>query len=172
MSNRWPGGLIRKTPVTPNGPGQNKAASGVWSLADAAYWTKQGLWPTAGVIIDATFTIFAFGIASSVSATREKYTYSGGVNSVGGSATIASYRGSAAGTDVVGIFALGNGCSSGIVATRNKYTYSGCVVGAATAASAATYAGSAVGNNTVGIFSLGLNSGGSRLNTRDKYTYA
>jgi hypothetical protein len=48
MSNRWPGGIIRKTPVTPAGPFQNGAASGVWSLADAAYWTKQGLWPIAG----------------------------------------------------------------------------------------------------------------------------
>jgi hypothetical protein len=48
MSNRWPGGIIRKTPVTPAGPYQNGAASGVWSLADAAYWTKQGLWPIAG----------------------------------------------------------------------------------------------------------------------------
>jgi hypothetical protein len=48
MSNRWPAGIIRKTPVTPAGPLQNGAASGVWSLADAAYWTKQGLWPTAG----------------------------------------------------------------------------------------------------------------------------
>jgi hypothetical protein len=45
---RYPGGLIRKTPVTPAGPLQNGAASGVWSLADAAYWTKQGLWPLAG----------------------------------------------------------------------------------------------------------------------------
>lgn len=42
MSNRWPGGIIRKTPVTPSGG----TASGVWSLADAAYWKKQGLWPT------------------------------------------------------------------------------------------------------------------------------
>ena len=48
MSNRWPGGIIRKTPVTPAGPFQNGAASGVWSLADASYWTKQGLWPLAG----------------------------------------------------------------------------------------------------------------------------
>lgn len=45
---RYPGGLIRKTPVTPAGPLQNGAASGVWTLADAAYWTKQGLWPLAG----------------------------------------------------------------------------------------------------------------------------
>jgi hypothetical protein len=48
MSNRWPGGIVRKNPVTPAGPLQNGAASGVWSLADAAYWTKQGLWPLAG----------------------------------------------------------------------------------------------------------------------------
>ena len=48
MSNRWPGGIIRKTPVTPTGPYQNGTAPGVWTLADAAYWTKQGLWPTAG----------------------------------------------------------------------------------------------------------------------------
>jgi hypothetical protein len=51
MSNRWPGGIVRKTPVTPTGPLQNGAASGVWSLADAAYWTKQGLWPLAGNIL-------------------------------------------------------------------------------------------------------------------------
>jgi hypothetical protein len=49
MSN-WPGNLIRKTPVIPAGPFQNSAASGVWSLAEASYWTKQGLWPTQGVL--------------------------------------------------------------------------------------------------------------------------
>ena len=48
MSNRWPGGLIRKTPVTPAGPYEDGAAPGMWSMADAAYWTKQGLWPIAG----------------------------------------------------------------------------------------------------------------------------
>jgi hypothetical protein len=48
MSERWPGGIVRSTPVTPTGPLQNGTAPGVWSLADAAYWTKQGLWPTAG----------------------------------------------------------------------------------------------------------------------------
>jgi hypothetical protein len=51
MSKRWPAGIISKTPVTPTGPFQNGAASGVWSLADAAYWTKQGLWPLAGNIL-------------------------------------------------------------------------------------------------------------------------
>lgn len=48
MSSRWPAGIIRKTPVTPAGPFQNGAAPGVWTLAEAAYWTKQGLWPVAG----------------------------------------------------------------------------------------------------------------------------
>ena len=47
MSN-WPGNLIRKTPVTPAGPLQNGAAPGIWSLSEASYWTKQGLWPIAG----------------------------------------------------------------------------------------------------------------------------
>ena len=48
MSMKWPGGLIRKTPVTPTGPLQNGAAPGMWTLAEASYWTKQGLWPIAG----------------------------------------------------------------------------------------------------------------------------
>ena len=46
--SRYPGGLIRKTPVTPAGPLQNGAAPGMWTLAEAAFWTKQGLWPTQG----------------------------------------------------------------------------------------------------------------------------
>lgn len=50
MSNRYPGGIIRRTPTTPTGPFQNGAASGVWTLAEASYWTKQGLWPTQGVL--------------------------------------------------------------------------------------------------------------------------
>ena len=59
MSNRWPAGIIRKTPVTPAGPFQNGAASGVWSLADAAYWTKQGLWPLAGNTLPAIEDVFS-----------------------------------------------------------------------------------------------------------------
>lgn len=48
MSNRWPAGIIRRTPVTPTGPFQDSVAPGMWSLADAAYWKKQDLWPTQG----------------------------------------------------------------------------------------------------------------------------
>ncbi len=46
--SRWPGGIIRKTPVTPSGAFQCSTAPGVWSLADALYWQKQGKWPTQG----------------------------------------------------------------------------------------------------------------------------
>ena len=49
--SRWPGNLIRKTPVTPAGPFQNGAAPGIWTLAEASYWVKQGLWPIAGNVL-------------------------------------------------------------------------------------------------------------------------
>ena len=63
MSNRWPGGLIRKTPVTPAGPFQNGAASGVWTLAEASFWTKQGLWPIAGneqLVVEDVFSTWLY----------------------------------------------------------------------------------------------------------------
>ena len=58
MSEQWPGGLISKTPVTPAGPYQDGAASGVWTLEEAYQWTGDGLWPTAGNII-AYYSTFA-----------------------------------------------------------------------------------------------------------------
>ena len=48
MSDRWPGGIVRATPVTPTGPFQNGTAPGMWTLDQANYWIKQGLWPIAG----------------------------------------------------------------------------------------------------------------------------
>ena len=48
MSQRWPGGLIKPTPITPTGPYQDGSASGVWTLDQMEYWLQQGLWPTAG----------------------------------------------------------------------------------------------------------------------------
>ena len=166
MSNRWPGGIVRKTPVTPTGPLQTGAASGVWSLADASYWLKQGLWPIAGFGATETFAIFALGGSPGISTTRNKYTYSGDVVSAGTVATAASYFGSAAGTSTVGIFALGAGFT-----TRDKYTYSGDVVSAGTAATTGSQAGSAAGNSTVGIFALGQTPS-TNSTTRDKYTYS
>jgi hypothetical protein len=48
MSKQYPGGLITKTPPTPSGPYETSTAAGIWTLNQVAYWTKQGLWPTAG----------------------------------------------------------------------------------------------------------------------------
>jgi hypothetical protein len=92
----------------------------------------------------------ALGFTTAVSGTRNKYTYSGDTVSVGGSATVATAYGSAAGNDTVGIFALGYNGSAGIT-TRNKYTYSGCVVAAGGAATAASHGGSAASNGTTGV---------------------
>jgi hypothetical protein len=41
MSQRYPGGLITKTPVTPN----VKTAPGVWTIAQALQYQKAGIWP-------------------------------------------------------------------------------------------------------------------------------
>ena len=47
MSDRYPGGIITKTPVTPSGSYAESSASGVWTLEQQAYWKAQGLWPNA-----------------------------------------------------------------------------------------------------------------------------
>jgi hypothetical protein len=61
MSKKYPGGLITKTPVAPAGPFQDDAASGVWTLSQAAYWQEQGLWPIAGNSSAPTVIGQAFG---------------------------------------------------------------------------------------------------------------
>lgn len=50
MSDRYPGSLITKTPVTPAGPYQTGAAPGVWTLDQQMQFQKQGIWPTAGLV--------------------------------------------------------------------------------------------------------------------------
>ena len=47
MSQKYTGGFITKTPVTPAGPYAEGAASGVWTLDQAMQYTKQGIWPQA-----------------------------------------------------------------------------------------------------------------------------
>ena len=47
MSDRYPGGLIRKTPptITPPVDGEGGSAPGIWTLEQVAYYTKEGEWP-------------------------------------------------------------------------------------------------------------------------------
>jgi len=48
MSQKYPGGLITKTPVVPSGPYETSTASGIWTLDQQLQYAKQGIWPTAG----------------------------------------------------------------------------------------------------------------------------
>ena len=48
MSQKYPGGLITKSPVTPSGPYETSTASGIWTLDQQAYWRKLNQWPIAG----------------------------------------------------------------------------------------------------------------------------
>ena len=44
----WPGGVVSKNQVVPSGPYLDSTASGIWTMDQAASYTKQGIWPTAG----------------------------------------------------------------------------------------------------------------------------
>ena len=61
MSQRWPGGIVRSTPVTPTGPFQMGTAPGMWTVEQANYWLKQGLWPIAGNTITQLMATLATG---------------------------------------------------------------------------------------------------------------
>jgi hypothetical protein len=50
VSERYPGGIITKSPATPTGPYQNGTAYGVWTLDQQLQYQQQGIWPTAGLL--------------------------------------------------------------------------------------------------------------------------
>ena len=51
MSQKYPGGLITKSPVTPSGPYETSTASGIWTLDQQAYWRNLNQWPIAGSVV-------------------------------------------------------------------------------------------------------------------------
>lgn len=55
MSDRYQGGLITKTPVTPSGPYGTNTAPGIWTLEQQAYWQRQNLWPSPSGLRDLYF---------------------------------------------------------------------------------------------------------------------
>ena len=76
MSKKYPGGFISKSPVAPT----NAAAKGVWSLTEAANYTKQGIWP-------ATPGAPTIGTATVVTATTATVTYTAPTNLGSGAVT-------------------------------------------------------------------------------------
>ena len=66
----YEGGIITKNPTTPTGPYQTGVASGVWTMDQAAEYTKQGVWPIAGnapPYVDDVFSTYLYdGNGSSV----------------------------------------------------------------------------------------------------------
>jgi len=59
----YEGGIITKNPTTPTGPYQTGVASGVWTMDQAAEYTKQGVWPTAGNVppyVDDVFSTYLY----------------------------------------------------------------------------------------------------------------
>ena len=61
MSTKYPGGVISSTAPVPSGSFQTSSASGMWTMEQAAYFTKQGNWPTPGTVAPPATIGQAFG---------------------------------------------------------------------------------------------------------------
>jgi len=70
MSEKYPGGLITKTPVTPAGPYQTGAASGVWTRDQQLQYQQQGIWPTAGLTPNYIEDVFSTYLYTGTGATQ------------------------------------------------------------------------------------------------------
>lgn len=70
MSERYPGGIITKTPGTPTGPYQNGTAPGIWTLDQQLQFQQQGIWPTAGVLPNYIEDVFSTYLYTGNSANR------------------------------------------------------------------------------------------------------
>jgi len=67
---RYLGNIITDTPTAPAGPYQDGAASGVWSLAEALSYTKGGLWPITGNVLQlAIFVSGSGGLTNALNVT-------------------------------------------------------------------------------------------------------
>ena len=126
MSNNFPGGLIRKTPVTPAGPLQNGAAPGMWTLAEASFWTKQGLWPLAGNIF-AVEDVFSTWLYTGNSSTQ---TITNGINLSGQGGMVWLKRRNADGVSYLADTARGPGfIVQSSTTTQQQFSASGYVSG-------------------------------------------
>jgi len=85
MSERYPGGIITKSPATPTGPYENSAAPGVWTLEQQMQFKQQGIWPTVGLTPNFIEDVFSTYL----------YTGTGAAQAINnGIALVANYGGS------------------------------------------------------------------------------
>ena len=105
--SRWPGGLIRKTQVTPAGPFQDGAAKGVWTIMEAAYWIKQGLWPIAGNLPPSAFYTAGDGNSSSNIISKIIVATTGNATNFGNLSFVTSYTPQGVSSSTRGVIAGG-----------------------------------------------------------------
>ena len=107
-TSSWNGGIIRPIPVAPAGPYSDGAASGIWTLDQVAYWTKQGLWPIAGNLPPRG--LFSMGFTGAATNVIQYITITTTGNSIDfGDVTIARFLGASCASSTRGIFGGGNG---------------------------------------------------------------
>jgi hypothetical protein len=61
MTKRYLGNIITQNPTPPADNTTNTPAPGVWSLSEALFYTKAGLWPNAANLVPAYAMVAGFG---------------------------------------------------------------------------------------------------------------
>jgi hypothetical protein len=172
----WNAGIIRPVAVAPDGPFEDGAAPGVWTLDQAAYWQKQGLWPVAGNVNTANlgFVFGGFAGSSAQTAIRSFSFSSLGTTTFFGNLAVGTSYPVGASSSTRGVMAGGFTYINSTVAYTNVISY----ITIATAGNAidfgdltqARYGSAGASNQTRGLFAGG--STPSQSNTIDYVTIA
>lgn len=75
MSERWPGGLISKTPVTPSGSAYNATAPGIWTIDQMNYWKSRGLWPDPAIVPDPYWSYVSYLMSTTAANAQQNNTF-------------------------------------------------------------------------------------------------
>lgn len=71
--SRWGGRLITQNPVVPSGAAPTSSAPGIWTLAEVAYWNRQGRWPSAGADPYWSYVSYLLGTTSTNAAQNNTF---------------------------------------------------------------------------------------------------
>jgi len=153
----WSAGIIRPVAVAPTGPYQDGAAPGVWTLDEAAFWTKQGLWPTAGNLSGPVGTrgVFFGGYAGGTNNVIDYIDIASAGNALDfGDLTVHSLSSPACGSATRGVKAggLGAGFSSTNVIEYITFATTGNATDFGDMLSTDSYFGAGCNSSTRGLF--------------------